>query len=257
MQRYTGMLRHPEAPLIGHVDRLVIPEGAKIAAHRREIRTDLGLEAKTAHALASSRGDEWGEDGTDQIPSSYLTQAAAYMALTGCSRWDLACLFGNSDFRIYHMSRDPELEAMLIEEASRWWRNHVVADVPPDPQSEAEARQRWQSHQPGKVLDIDAGTADLLREYAAAKAREKALETEIKAIRDRLIPALADADAVAFGGATLATHRANKAGEKTDWQAAFRDATRDVEPDVIDRFVQLHTKTTPGARVLRLTKEMF
>lgn len=256
VQRYTGMLCHQEAPLIGHVDRLVIPDGAKVAAHRSEIRTDLGLECKTAHALAVSRGGEWGEDGTDQVPSSYLIQSAAYMALTGCSRWDLACLFGNSDFRIYHLSRDLELEAMLLEEASRWWRDHIETDTPPDPSSEAEARQRWQSHQPGKVLDVDAGTADLLRQYAALKAREKALEDEIKAIRDRLIPALADADAVAFGGVTLATYRANKAGEKTDWQAAFTDATRDVEPDVIERFVQMHTKTTPGARVLRLTKEL-
>lgn len=256
VQRYTGMLRHPEAPLIGHVDRLVIPYGAKIAAHRSEIRTDLGLECKTAHALAASRGDEWGEDRTDQVPSSYLIQSAAYMALTGCSRWDLACLFGNSDFRIYHLARDLELEAMLIDEASRWWRDHIETDTPPDPSSEAEARQRWASHQPGKVLDLDADTADLLREYAAAKAREKALEGEIRAIRDQLIPALADADAVAYAGATLATYRANKAGEKTDWQAAFADATRDVESDVIERFVKLHTKPTPGARVLRLTKEL-
>ena len=258
VQRYTGMLRHPEAPVIGHIDRLVVPDGAKRASHQREIRTDLGLEAKTAHALAASRGDEWGEDGTDQVPSSYLVQSAAYMALTGCPRWNLACLFGNSEFRIYHLSRDLELESMLLDEASRWWRDHVVADTPPDPSSEAEARQRWAAHQPGKVLDVDACTADLLREYAAAKAREKAIESEIKAIRDRLIPALADADAVAFGGATLATYRANKASQRTDWPRLAQALMGEMGMDEPARLAWLndYTEIQTGARVLRLTKEL-
>lgn len=255
VQRYNAMLRHPEAPLIGHVDRLVVPDGAKRASYRSEIRTDRGLEAKTAHALAASRGDDWGEDGTDQIPSAYLIQSAAYMALTGCEYWDLACLFGNSDFRIYHLRRDLELEAMLIDEASRWWRDHVVADVPPDPQSESEARQRWSRHVDGRVIDISADGADLLRKYAALKASERALESEIKDVRDRLIPILEDADSIQHGGVTLATFRANRDSQKTDWEAAFKDATQDVDAAVIERFVKMHTRSVPGGRVLRLAKE--
>ena len=256
VQRYTGMLRHPEAPLIGHIDRLVIPEGAKIAAHRREIRTDLGLEAKTAHALAASRGEEWGEDGTDQVPQAYLVQSAAYMALTGCPRWDLACLFGNSDFRIYHLRRDEELEGMLLEEAARWWRDHIVTDTPPDPSSEAEARQRWSRHTERLALELSGETAELLRRYASLKAQERHLEREIQAARDALMPALADAEEIRIGGQKVATYRANKDGCRTDWQAAFRDATQDVEPDVIERFVQMHTTRTPGARVLRMAKTL-
>ena len=54
VQRFNAMLRHPTAPLIGHVDRLVVPEGQKRASYRQEIRTDLSLEAKTASAFANS-----------------------------------------------------------------------------------------------------------------------------------------------------------------------------------------------------------
>lgn len=256
VQRYHAMLRHRRAPLIGHVDRLVVPVGAKRASHRHEIRTNLGLEAKTAHALAAARGDDWGEDGTDQVPQSYLVQCAAYMALTECEHWDLACLFGNSDFRIYHLTRDLELEGILLEEATRWWQDHVIADVPPDPSSEAEARQRWAAHVSGKVIDMDHDTLGLLREYAALKEREKAVETEIKAVRDRLIPAMADADAVSHGGVTMATFRANKDSIKIDWKAAFLEATQDVEKSVIEECLKRYTTIQPGARVLRLTKEL-
>jgi putative phage-type endonuclease len=258
VQRYTGMLRHPEAPVIGHIDRLVVPDGAKRASHQREIRTDLGLEAKTAHALAASRGDEWGEDGTDQVPSSYLVQSAAYMALTGCPRWDLACLFGNSDFRIYHLSRDLELESMLLDEASRWWRDHVVADVPPDPLSEAEARQRWSRHTEGKAIELSMEQAELLRRYAALKAQERLLEKEIQAARDLLMPALADADEIVINGQKVATYRANKAGSRTDWQSVAEDLFRefDLEEDFRCNTINSHTIITPGARVLRIAKTL-
>jgi putative phage-type endonuclease len=256
VQRYTAMLRHRQAPLIGHVDRLVVPAGAKRASHRHEIRTNLGLEAKTAHALAAARGDDWGEDGTDQVPQSYLVQCATYMALTECQHWDLACLFGNSDFRIYHLIRDAELEAMLIDEASRWWQNHVIADIPPDPSSEAEARQRWAAHVPGKVIDLDHDTLALLREYAALKEQERAIESELKAVRDRLIPALADADAVTHGAVTMATFRANKDSIKVEWKSAFSEATQDVNPAVIEECLKRYTTIQPGARVLRLAKEL-
>lgn len=258
VQRFNAMLRHPEAPLIAHVDRLVIPEGAKIAAYRGQIRTDRGLECKTASAFAAGCDSEWGEAGTDQVPQSYLVQCALYGAITGCPFWDLAVLIGSQEIRVYSLTRDLELEALLIDEGARWWRNHVVADVPPDPQSEAEARMRWAAHQPGKVIDLDPETADLLRDYAAAKTRAKAIEDEIKAIRDRLIPALSDADAVTFAGATLATYRANKAGTRTDWQAIATDLFTefDLEEEFRENCINSHTAITPGPRVLRLTKEL-
>ena len=170
VQKFNSMLRHPDAPLIGHVDRLVIPPGKQRAAHRLEIRTDRGLECKTAHALAASRNGDWGELGTDQVPEHYLIQCAAYMALTGCPYWDLAVLFGNSDFRIFHLERDHEMETMLIGEASRFWRDHVLADVPPDPSSEAEARQRWSAHRPGATVELDESVAEDLRALARIKA---------------------------------------------------------------------------------------
>jgi putative phage-type endonuclease len=257
VQRFNMMLQHRRAPLIGHVDRLIVPKGRKTASYRHKIRTDRGLETKTAHALAASRGDEWGEDGTDQVPQSYLVQCATYMALTECQHWDLACLFGNSDFRVYHLARDLELEEMLLDEANRWWRNHVIADVPPDPSSEIEARQRWSRHVDGRVIEFDDDQRDLLYKYATLKGEQSALEKEIQAARDRLIPMLGDAETVGRNGIRLATFRANKDSIKTDWKAAFEDATRDVRKELVDECIGRYTTLQPGARVLRLTKEMF
>lgn len=256
VQKFNAMLRHRSAPIIGHVDRLVVPPGAKVASHRHQIRTNRGLEAKTAHALAAARSDDWGDDGTDQVPAPYLVQCAVYMALTECDHWDLACLFGNSDFRVYHLERDLDLESMILEEASRWWRDHVVADVPPDPTTEAEARQRWAAHQPGKIVALDEDQADLMRRYAALKTQERELEKEIQRVRDLLIPYLADADQIQYGDRVWATYRANRPSTKVDWHGVVRELAPRIDDDELQRAIDACTTQQPGARVLRLTKEM-
>lgn len=256
VHRFNAMLRHPTAPLIGHVDRLVIPDGAKRASYRQEIRTDLGLEAKTASAFATGRGSEWGESGTDQCPEYYLLQAASYMALTGCPRWDVAVLFGNQEFRIYRLARDLELEAMILDEASRFWSNHVLARVPPDPTSEAEARQRWPRHSEGRVLEADDALLVMLQHLANAKRRGKELAEEEQALKDLILPLLKDADSVRRGEMSLATYRANKDTQRTDWQRVAGVLMQDLPIDKTAEIVAAYTFKQPGARVLRLAKDL-
>lgn len=250
VQRFNSMLRHSVAPLIGHIDRLVIPPGKQRASHRLEIRTDRGLECKTAHALAASRSDSWGESGSDQVPEHYLIQCASYMALTRCSCWDLAVLFGNSDFRVFHLERDQDLESTLIEEASRWWRDHVVADAPPNPSSEAEARQRWRLHRPNSTVELDDAGAQDLRALAKLKAQARELERQEQEIRDRLIPAFGDAETLTHLGFKLATYKTNRDSSQTDWHAVATELNPD--PALVAR----HTQTRAGARVLRFAKEI-
>nr|MBP8282817.1 YqaJ viral recombinase family protein [Chromatiaceae bacterium] len=258
VQRFTPMLRHPTAPLIGHVDRLVVPEGAKRASYKSEIRTDKGLESKTASAFATGRGSEWGESGTDQIPESYLVQIAAYQALTGCQHWDLAVLFGNTEFRVYHLQRDLELEALILDEARRFWYEHVESRVPPTPSSEAEARQRWPRHSEGRVLEADDETHRLVLALASAKRLLASLGKEEQGIKDKLIPLLADADAVEYAGQSLLTYRANKDSQRTDWSklALAVMSWADLDTDQTAEWLNKYTTTQPGARVLRLAKDL-
>lgn len=255
VQRFNAMLRR--GVILGHVDRLVIPEGAKRASWRDQVRTDRGLEAKTASAFAAGRDSEWGEAGTDAVVDSYNIQCRVYMALTDCQYWDLAVLFGNQEFRVYHLTRDMELEGYIMEQSERWWRDYVVSDVPPPPISEAEARQRWPRHDPGKLLTASGDLEAVIKAYAGEKARAAEIEKLLQSIKDKLIPALGDAETVASDtGQILATYKANKDGLKIDWQAMAGELTRDYSPEVLATLRQRFTTTTPGARVLRLAKSL-
>ncbi len=190
------------------------------------------------------------------MPRSYLLQVATYQALTGCQHWDLAALIGNTDFRIYHLHRDPELESYLLEEADRWWQAHVVADTPPDPQSELEAKQRWPRHAAGKALHATVEVGLQLRQLAQLRADIRALEAREKAVKDTLYPALADAEVIIYGGEEAATYRANKDSQKVDYQGVAVELMTGMDPADQARVLAAYTRTVPGARVLRLAKSL-
>lgn len=244
VQRYNAMLRHPDYPMvIGHVDRLVIPEGAKVASHRGEIRTDRLFEAKTASAFAASDASEWGAAGTDQVPASYLVQVSVYEALTGCQFADLAVLFGNQELRVYHMTRDADLEEELLRRSAEWWRQHVENDVAPEPQSEADVRLLYPQDNEHQV-EASEDIAQLIAELADLKARIRALETDEQTARDTLTTYMGAAAVLRYQGATLATYKTARPSSRTDWKAACKAA------GVPDSVIERHTTETAGARRL-------
>lgn len=260
VQRINSQLAHPIWPqIIGNVDRVVVAEGTRArydSEHGRILGAEKVLEVKTASAYAvRSNGESdttgWGEAGTDQVPQHYWLQVQHYMGLASLPLADVAVLFGGQSFKIYTVQADPALMAELFAQASDWWQRHVVADVPPDPQSEAEAKLAWVAHKPGKSIGVGADVAEHVAELRRVKAELSALEEREKTLRDFITPLIGDAEAITYMGQTLATWKANKPSSKTDWKAVA--ASLDAPADLIAE----HTTTTPGARVLRLpiTKE--
>ena len=249
VQRFAPMLRHPTAPLIGHVDRLVIPEGQKRAAHQRQIRTDRLLEAKTANAFAAFNSEEWGPAGTDAVPAAYLVQVATYRILTGCRYADLAVLFGNQELRVYHLARDVELEEMILGRASEWWANHVLADVAPAPVCDSDLRLLYPRSAPLKSVEADANVLLALAELRATRAGIKALEQQEEAAALLIKSAMMDAEALTVEDRTLATWKSSAATRKTDWKAVATALAASKE------LVELFTTEAAGSRRFLLKSE--
>ena len=244
VQRYTAMLRHPDHPwMLGNIDRLVVPEGAKRASHRREIRTDTLLECKTASAYAAS---SWGPDGTDEVPDYYACQVAWYLALTGCRHGDVAVLIGNSDFRVYRLERDLELEEMLIARAGEWWERHVVKGEVPEPQIDTDARKLFKKDN-GAAVIADGEVLAAVEELRGIRAKLKELEEAEKRARARIEAVMGEAAVLEdAAGRVLATWKAAKDSRKTDWKALATEllAGRDDADELKARFTQVK----PGSR---------
>jgi putative phage-type endonuclease len=86
------------------------------------------LECKTA---GFTKAKEWGEQGTDQVPESYIIQCAFYASICNVPKVDIAVLIAGQDFRIYTYNRNKELEEKLIKIACNFWHNHIEKRIPP------------------------------------------------------------------------------------------------------------------------------
>lgn len=115
VRRENASLFNSDYPwAIANVDRMVVGE-------------DAGLEIKTTSALSTKKfrnGD---------YPANYYCQCMHYLAVTGKSKWYLAVLIGNFDFRIYEIERDESEIAALMAAEKDFWENHVVPKIAPPP----------------------------------------------------------------------------------------------------------------------------
>jgi putative phage-type endonuclease len=195
------------------------------------------VECKTARSA-----DGWGDDGSGEIPAYYQTQVAHYLAVTGARVAFVPALIGASEFRVYQVERDDVLIRDMVEAERAFWHDHVLAGVPPEPVNAADAARLW-ARDTGETIEVAGEVADDVEELRALKAQAKDVEERIGSIEDRLKVAFRDASAIAHGGKTLATFKAQtRKGFDTKAIAA-------AHPDLAETF---RTETT--FRTLRLTK---
>jgi len=212
----TGVA-HPQYPfMVGHIDRYVFEsanrsgelfhsDGSCAASHL--------LECKTASPFNQS---DWGELGTDEVPMSYLVQCLWYLAITNLERCDVAVLFGNSDFRIYEVYRDKELEDLIISKAAAFWNDFVQLDTPPPAQCESDYQQLFRIEITDKAIEADPMVYELTQKLQLLNSEIKSKEIEISQIKQTIMGQMAEAELLTYQGQVLATWRSPKQSYRLD-----------------------------------------
>lgn len=247
VQRINQQMAHPEhACCVANVDRVVLENGTRARFNgERVLGAEKVLEVKTANAFAIN-SDDWGDEGTDVIPTNYWLQVMWYMGITQLPVADVAVLFGGQKQRIYTVDFDKEVFNDLVGQASNWWQKHVIADIPPEPSNEQEARLLWQRSKAGTEIQVGVAERDLIESIKEIKGLIKGLEDEEKELRNKLIPLLKDGEIIMLGNEKLGTYKNNRDSIVTDWKAAYQDIAS--SPEHIKQF----QSTRVGARILRI-----
>lgn len=189
------IVRHPiYEHMIANLDGFVIPE----AGPRRV------FEAKTARTA-----DGWGEPGSDQIPQPYLLQVQHYMAVTGFIVADVAVLIGGSDFRLYEVPEDRELQEMLVGAEHDFWQRVQRGD-PPEPVTVADAVARWGRSSRADLVMADDAALAAVKQLHALKARRVEMDAEEDAARAIVMKTLGESDTLVDpAGRALCTWKAS------------------------------------------------
>jgi predicted phage-related endonuclease len=196
---------HPEHSFMSaHIDRFIL--------ENRSIPCRI-LECKTANPFTSR---EWGEIGSDEVPMSYLCQCIWYMAVTNLDRVDLAVLFGNSDFRIYEITRDQELERMVMKKVIVFWQEHVIKDIPPPAINEQDCHTLFGKGDPSKSIEAKTETLELTKRIQILNSEIEVREEEVSSIKQSIMNQMQEAETLTYQGRVLATWKAPKPSFRID-----------------------------------------
>jgi len=205
------------------------------------LRLDRLLECKTT---GERNADQWGEPGSDQIPTLYMAQCQHYLVVTELPAIDVAVLIGGQEYRDYTVESDPEIRDMLIEEEHRFWHEHVEARVPPAPRSVEEAARLWPRHSDASAIATPE-VEDACRRLAEIKAAKSELEREEKERKLEVEQAMGEAGVLldADGRRTLA------AWKHEQRSSIDTKALKSEQPEIAERY----QRTTDMRRFLLKT----
>ena len=222
--------------MFGHVDRFVLETPDTPAVVDGTITADKLLECKTSSAFSKN---DWGEPGTDQVPPLYLVQCAWYMAITECQSADLAVLIGNSDFRVYTIERDMELEGLILSHAQHFWHEHVLGKKPPEPISVQDASILFPKEAPNSSVLANEEILQSIAAYRQACTQSQTLSEECEKLKLEILNYMGHAEKLTFGSKTLATWKCAKSSTRIDTKALAQ-----AHPDIASEF----SSTVMGSR---------
>jgi len=199
-------------------------------------------DSRVVEAKTSGHGADWGDDGTDEIPTEYILQVQHYMAMTGFEVADVAVLISGRDFRMYEVPADPELHDMMRQRFAEFWAR-VERQEPPEPTCQADIL-RYCKAQEGHVI----ATSEALEALSMLrKVREdiQALESRKDELQSAIMACLA------MGGGDTLTDCQGKAlvtWKTTKPRTTFDTKTFQAEhPDLYAKYLR---EGEPGRRFL-------
>jgi len=120
------------------------------------------LECKTTGFL----GEEWGEEGTDNIPTPYLLQCAHNAIVSEhiykTTQVDIPVFSGGHGglkHRVYTYYRNPELESQIINMERQFWKENIEKRMPPMPVNMKDASILYPSEEDIKKIATEEDMA--------------------------------------------------------------------------------------------------
>lgn len=184
-----------------------------------EVRLDdeaevTNVELKTVHPF---KARDWGESGGDGQPDHYTAQVMHGLGVTRRRKAMLAALFGADELRTYPIAADDNVIQWLRASAVDFWTNHVLAGVPPPPDTLDDLERLFPKELTGgaPLLADDALAQDVLRMRAIA-AEIKARQAESEALEFRVKRAMKDAAVLVMPNGKDAITWAERTGKSLD-----------------------------------------
>lgn len=175
----------------------------------------------------------------DDIPKHWFVQVQYQLGVAGYQHGSLAWLCSGRNFGYKDIELVPDFFAWITEEVTKFWVDNILGDEEPAVQSVSDVLLKYNRHTSGKIVEVSDEVFDAYKELKDLKGQISELEEQKENLEEQIKMSFADAEAISYGGDTLATWKAPKPSEKFDAKAFKKD-----HPDLASEYMT----TTQGAR---------
>lgn len=175
----------------------------------------------------------------DDIPKHWFCQVQYQLGVAELEQGSLAWLCSGREFGYKNLALVPDFFAWLVEEVEKFWIDNIQGKQEPTAANVQDIFLKYNRHTDGKIVEVNDDIFAAYQDLKAVKDELSAIEEKKTALEEKIKLGFGDAEAISYGGQTLATWKAPKPSNKFDAKA-FTSA----HPDLAKEF----TFPTQGAR---------
>lgn len=175
----------------------------------------------------------------DDLPKHWFCQVQYQLGGAELTQGSIAWLTQGREFGYKDLAFVPEFYEWLVYEVDKFWTDNILGKQEPSAISVQDVLIKYNKHTDGKVIEVADDIYYTYNNLKIVKDEIAALEQKKTEFEDRIKMCFGDAEAISYGGQTLATWKASKDSEKFDAKA-FQAAN----PELAKEF----TKSVPGTR---------
>lgn len=187
----------------------------------------VNVEIKTVHPFAA---DEWGEEGTDDVPIHYAAQVQWGLGVTRRRFALVAAIFGADHLVLYPIVADAATIAGMRARARTFWKFVEDKEAPP-PQTLDDCALLWP-----KARDVEVEATDeiaaAIKTLAGLRKRVKTFDDAADGVAVMIREHIKDATTLTIGGEPVATLKEQATSSldadllKTQFPEAYRACLR-------------------------------
>lgn len=159
----------------------------------------------------------------DDLPKTWFCQVQYQLGGAEIRQGSIAWLTAGREFGYQDLTLVPDFYAWLVEEAERFWVDNVMGGKEPDCANVQDVLIKFNRHTDSKVIEVGDEIMQAYTQLKDVRAEISKLEEQKEALEAKLKMGFGDAEAISYGGNTLATWKAGKDSEKFDAKAFQAD----------------------------------
>lgn len=146
----------------------------------------------------------------DDLPKHWFCQVQMNLGVAGYEQGSLAWLCSGREFGYEDITFAPDFYGWMIEEVERFWVDNVLGGKEPAAINVQDILTKYNRHTDGKQIEVSDEIFETYKDLKDLKKEISALEDRKETLENRIKMAFADAEAITYGGDTLATWKAPK-----------------------------------------------